>query len=176
MGMDISGINPVIRSKAPERPENLWDLSDEERDAYFEAKDQWQDENPGNYFRANVWSWRPIMEAMWESGACYELDEKEFDRMSYNDGAGAKDAATCVRMANKLRNWMQEKIWDENGCWEPDTFKNDDMLVCSETNRFVTKAEAELKGLEVRSPYIVNKAHLEQFCRFLDECGGFEVW
>ena len=176
MVMDVSGINPVIRSAAPERPENLWDLSDEERDAYFAAKDKWADENPGDYFRANVWSWRPLMEAMWESGACYELGEDEFSRMSFNDGAGAKDQETCNRMVRKLNGWMSEKIWDEDGAWTPETYKNDDMLVDASSGQFVRKAEAELKGIETRSPYRVSKIHLEKWINFLSECGGFEVW
>lgn len=177
MGMDVSGINPVIRSKAPERPENLWDLPDEEKDAYFDAREKWSNENPGDYFRANVWSWRPIMEAMWESGACNELSDKDWERMQWNDGAGAPDQATCDRMVLKLKAWMMEKIWDEDTeRWTPESLENEKLMVNVETGQFINKAEAELKDVQTKSPYSVHKEHLEGWIRFLSECGGFEVW
>lgn len=174
MGMDVYGIAPVTRSKAPERPENLFSLPDDEQDRYYEALDKYQEENPGVYFRANVWSWRPLVEVMEESGACYELSPKDWENMHYNSGQGAKDQAACVRMANRIKCWMTEKIW-ENDVYSPESLVSDDMMVSAETGRFVSPAEAELKNETVVSPYRIHRSHIESFVRFLEECGGFEV-
>ena len=58
MGVDIYGISPKLKS---ERPELVFEsASDEQKDAYFKAVDLWEIENPGYYFRANWWAWRPI--------------------------------------------------------------------------------------------------------------------
>ena len=174
MGMDVSGINPTTISEPPSRPD--WQTcSDEERDAYFEASNKYHAENPGVYFRANVWSWRPILEAMWESGACYEVDDKTWELMAFNDGAGAKDAETCKRMAKKIRMWLQEKIWDEDSRWTPESLDDREMQI-NDKGQFISKTEAELKNIETKSPYQVSKEHLESWCDFLENCGGFEVW
>ena len=176
MGMDVEGINPTTISEEPKRPDNLYDLSDEEVSSYWEARNKWLDENPGVYFRANVWSWRPICEAMWESGACYELPDGQWEHMSFNDGAGARSREECDRMAAKLRSWMNEKIWDDTNRWVPEGYDKDDMQV-DEQGRFVSKTEAELKDVVTHSPYSVSKEHLEAWIRFLENCGdGFEVW
>ena len=176
MGMDVEGINPVVRGTKPERPDDLFELSDEAKDKYFDALNTWYDVNPGDYFRANVWGWRPLCEIMWESGACYEMPTKEWDGMAYNDGHGAENQEQCNRMVAKLKSWMMEKIWDDDGTYTPEAFKKEDMLVCAETGTFVRKAEAELKGIDTRSPYRVSKERVEDWIAFLSECGGFKVW
>ena len=59
MGMDVYGINPKLKSEPPTID---WESkpSQEETDAYFEAREKWELENPGSYFRNNVWWWRPL--------------------------------------------------------------------------------------------------------------------
>ena len=173
--MDVEGINPTVVGIQPEWPENFRELSNEEQDAYFKARNKFYNDNPGVYFRANCWSWRPIMEAMWESGACYEIDNESWDRMSFNDGAGAKNQDACNRMAAKLKGWVQEKIWDSEGQWSPEILKTDDMLI-DENGTFISKDRAEQENVATKSPYTVNKEHLESWIKFLENCGGFEVW
>ena len=175
MGMDVSGINPTVVGTKPKWPENFRDLSNAEQDAYYEAKNKFYDNNPGVYFRANVWSWRPIMEALWESGACYELEDKEWEHMSFNDGAGAKDQETCDRMVSKLKVWLSEQQWDNNNQWTPAAFDTDDMQI-DMNGTFIKKEKALEENIATRSPYSVHKEHLEEWITFLEHCGGFEVW
>ena len=72
MGMDVHGLNPVIRRKpanveAREILEKEWtELSEEDLDTYFEAKRQHEEDNPGIYFRNNVWWWRPLWDYVWK--------------------------------------------------------------------------------------------------------------
>ena len=59
MGVDIYGLSPTLKS---ERPQLDWDsASEENKSAYFEYLSQWEEENPGDYFRSNWWGWRPIV-------------------------------------------------------------------------------------------------------------------
>ena len=47
--------------------------------------DNWDDDNPGRYFRNNVWFWRPLWQFVCAS--CDNvLTEKDMDRGSFNDG------------------------------------------------------------------------------------------
>ena len=56
--MDIYGLNPTLTEK---RPEIEYEGStEEERKIYWNKLEAWEEANPGYYFRANVWSWRPI--------------------------------------------------------------------------------------------------------------------
>ena len=178
MGMDVEGINPVVRSKKPERPEDLFDetvVSKMECDKYFTDIEEYYRLNPGDYFRANVWGWRPLMEAMWESGACYDLPTKSWQGMAYNDGHGAPDQATCDRMIAKLEAWVELTTFDNDGAWTPEAFKEDTMLVTS-SGCFISREEADLKGIETHSAYRLYKVRMEAWIKFLSECGGFKVW
>jgi hypothetical protein len=58
MGMDIYGKNPTLVGTKPELDFSI--ASDEAKKEFFEQLNEWEDTNPGYYFRANIWSWRPI--------------------------------------------------------------------------------------------------------------------
>ena len=60
MGFDIYGLAPKTKGK---KPEIDWSkATDKDKDAYFKAMDKFEEENPGYYFRNNVWWWRPLGE------------------------------------------------------------------------------------------------------------------
>ena len=48
MGVDISGRNPIHRTPKHDYP-NWNELSDKERDDWFEMDEKWHKENPGDY-------------------------------------------------------------------------------------------------------------------------------
>ena len=75
MGMDVHGLNPVIRKEpTSEILEKDWTkLSEDNLGKYFEAKQQHEEDNPGIYFRNNVWWWRPLWDYVWK--LCGECDE-----------------------------------------------------------------------------------------------------
>ena len=62
MGMDVHGLNPVIRKESTSEilKEDWTKLSEDDLGKYFEAKQQQEEDNPGIYFRNNVWWWRPL--------------------------------------------------------------------------------------------------------------------
>ena len=60
----------------------------------------------GEYFRANVWSWRPIYALMAIANERHFgllVDEDTLRLMRYNDGAGLRDQSSCNKMADALQ-------------------------------------------------------------------------
>ena len=83
MGMDISGINPKTTGTEPVFPSNWDELSEKAQSFYWELKSDYERDNPGIYFRANIWSWRPIHLAIVQSNISLKLgiDDDTIDGM-----------------------------------------------------------------------------------------------
>jgi len=120
----------------------------------------------GEYFRANIWSWRPIHELIEKSNV---LSPEMVADMSYNDGAGP-DEEQALLLAASLEN-MIDGMDDDN------TF-----MLSSEVDGPVAAMLASFKeqGIEVVSPrgpvYAVDVWHVREFIEFCRASGGFEVW
>ena len=115
MGMDVHGLNPKINSddfpvfhkfnnmEFKEKWKEL-DSNDSLRDKYFDEMRDYEESNPGYYFRNNVWWWRPL----WDY--CYFIaddliSEELWNRGHNNSGAGLND-----RDAKLLGNRLLQKI------------------------------------------------------------------
>jgi hypothetical protein len=105
MGVDISGINPIIRSPKHDYP-NWSELTQAEKDAWFEMDDKWHKENPGDYFRSNWWGWRPIVMMC---GFANDDNELGFDLEYWgsNDGAGLDNQEDCNLLADALEEMIR---------------------------------------------------------------------
>lgn len=112
----------------------------------------------GNYFRANVWSWRPI------HNLCEEVNEENnlglsFDGWEYNDGRGLDNQEACNKLADALEQHTKEREKYVLETGSPLRVDSRGML-CD-------------KG---KSPYYTDKEHILEFVKFLRECGGsFEI-
>ena len=83
MGFDITGLNPKnIEINEPERPDNLFELSQKEQDKYFEKRELYLNQS-GTYFRNNVWWWRPLAEYVLKHTKV--IPEHEQESWQYND-------------------------------------------------------------------------------------------
>jgi hypothetical protein len=122
----------------------------------------------GEYFRANVWAWRPIHALIVE--LCSDLlDEAMLRSLSFNDGAGPAEQRACTEMANRFEWWMEHHTAGHS-------LEFEGVRVTPE-GRFVTDEElAQDPDLETISPYQVADDHLKQWIEFLRHCGGFQVW
>ena len=98
MGFDLSGVNPKMNMKQEELPVynkyNNMDWSDKMKaldndeklsKQYWKEYDEYQDANPGVYFRNNVWWWRPLWQFVCERFDDV-LTEQDMERGCYNDG------------------------------------------------------------------------------------------
>jgi len=190
MGVDISGRNPVIRSPKPESPK--WETaSKEEKEAYFEASNKWEAENPGYYFASNWWGWRPIHMICEFVNDEYELN-MNMDNWGSNDGGGLEDQVECDKLAWALEDFLKssnsivpedgERIYICLGSWVNSEGKFIVDEKTDELNRQYRYAEILYGGVvgdngEIYySAHSCGKAHLERFIAFLKECDGFEIW
>lgn len=196
MGMDIYGLKPVLRSKEPVIEWNA--SSDEERKQYIEDKNKFEQENPGYYFRANIWGWRPIAEVIVEVNELYHLElPKEFlDSIHVNDGAGLKTQAECDKLANFMETyienhfdgwtsiglntgWFSKTVIDHLGHSRLETIDNEAehaKLSTFVTDKFVKDGEVELDGFIYHTAHTSSIEWLYEFIGFLRECGGFEIY
>ncbi len=70
----------------------------------------------GEYFRANVWSWRPIHYLCWFSSLSHHLETgekslitpKTMDGMSHNQGDGLRSDRKCKLLAEWLEYYIEE--------------------------------------------------------------------
>lgn len=158
----------------------------------------------GEYFRNNVWWWRPL----WNY--CLDLDptlEERVPNGHYNDGDGLKTDEECKALANLLldsisngfadryineRNEMISLLdWDECKWCEGTGIRTDEVGVES---GMPSKALAEDKAIMYgrthgwcngcsgygktepwESHYPLNKENMVEFAEFLADCGGFSI-
>lgn len=98
----------------------------------------------GNYFRASVWSWRPIVAAMADAG--FKVPED----WHFNDGAGLRSQEECDELADLMETYLKEH----------------------QDREFEMEPPQEALDIFGRNPYSVGRDHLEEWIRFLRECGG----
>jgi len=118
----------------------------------------------GEYFRANIWSWRPIHELIERSGV---LSPRMLEDISYNDGAGP-DAEDAERIADAIEK-MIAGMDDEHVFMYTQEVQND----------LLQKVSESLGGKVVFPDfpsYAVEVKHVREFVDFCRESGGFEVW
>jgi len=119
----------------------------------------------GVYFRANIWSWRPIYELMCD--LCGDIiDDETLAGMSHNQGDGVKSQEICDEIALRFTIWMAS-----NGAGHSIDSTH---IGVREDGRLVT-GDAVVDEV-LKSPYWVEHEHLEEWVTFLRNCGGFEVW
>ena len=176
MGMDVYGRNPKINPNSVCPDEIDWkSSSNEEKEAYSQAYNKYESENPGIYFRANVWSWRPIHELTAKLCDDYLeqtdevlIDEETLWAMSFNDGAGPTSSKACIILADLFSSWMEQNI-------EGYRLNDKGISVISGTGKFASKEQEEDPEIETESPYNVHDEHLKLWVEFLRNCGGFQV-
>ena len=102
MGFDLYGVNPKIK-EGTKKPKEIdyRTATEEEKDEYFKAVDDYENQNKGVYFRNNVWWWRKLADYVMEHTKC--VDEKDFDKWQENGGHEV-DAETAKQIANQLEH------------------------------------------------------------------------
>tara|TARA_R100000781_G_scaffold93395_2_gene58002 strand:- start:1365 stop:1955 length:591 start_codon:yes stop_codon:yes gene_type:complete len=195
MGMDVYGKNPkqnVDRSKFStlHKYESMefrerWKLLDKDeklRQTYWLEKDDYEQQNPGFYFRNNCWWWRPL----WDYCANIAPDlisDELWDSGHHNDGAGleANDAAklgvilmtsvedgTCERYhkahIDKLEALPKETCQSCNGNNHGFSKKKD----CKRC-----EGSGEVDNFSKNYPF--HPDNVERFANFCIQSGGFEI-
>ena len=200
MGMDVYGVNPTIRvnTKKPERPKNLHKgASDDVVKKYFKQSQEFEDKNPGVYFRNNCWWWRPLANFIIEK--CDWLTQEQQARLHDNSGFEFSEHE-AITIAAPL-----QKMVDAGTAAEREEVNKRERAVAEEWNKGIHAQQEELekeviketgdakivpydypehfkkkwddlqKSEDRRASYPFKEANVKEFICFLRECGGFQV-
>jgi hypothetical protein len=122
---------------------------------YWKQMDEYQDANPGRYFRNNVWWWRPLWDYVCD--ACQDiLEEEDWNRGHYNDNH-LIDEEKSIAIADILDREL------ENG--DTDKYKelyDDQIKELSKKDKF-------------ESSYPFEIDNVKRFALFCRESGGFTI-
>jgi hypothetical protein len=121
----------------------------------------------GEYFRANVWGWRPIHDlcnrAIEEAGLPFDTNG-----WAYNDGHGLATQEECDQLADALEAYLSENAPADG------TFSVDLGMYHDGSGRLYSRAEAEgVPGL--RTAHSTSAERVREWIAFLRNCGGFEI-
>lgn len=197
MGFDITGLNPKnLHLKEPERPDNLWELSKEKQNEYFDLRDKYTSQS-GTYFRNNVWWWRPLAHYVLEYTKVISEDRKEV--WSYNDNSevSQKEAEMIARQLRYLidsghtkkfsRDWeaRRKKLEKHNDKVEKELEKHTKQVRNKMRNSNLAPKdfpEADKKiwdkiyhkrNSDASYPFSIQ--NVEEFAEFCENSGGFSI-
>ena len=203
MGFDLHGENPTIKTGTVRPKEIDWDTAtDKEKEKYWNLQNKFRDANPGEYFRANVWGWRPIWEFVCE--VCPDiLTEEDYTKGQYNDNHlieadRARDIAKRLREKMDLARDRQKKYEAE----APNKDKFNTMLENAATFLYneISKPKTPLitcpGDMQIHDPenykrwetlinynnikfdemsYPIDADFIEEFANFAEHSGGFRI-
>ena len=195
MGFDLSGVNPKMNMKQEELPvyhkyDNMdWSdkmkaLDNDEKlsNQYWKEYEEYQEANPGVYFRNNVWWWRPLWQFVCERFDDV-LTEQDMERGCYNDGHEiTADKATQIGL--DLTCMLEDgRIQAYNDRYEAEmkALPQVDCFVCDNNNRGHKKKkeckscnQTGLKDDWAKS-YPFDVENMREFATFCLESGGFTI-
>jgi hypothetical protein len=118
----------------------------------------------GKYFRANIWSWRPIHELIEKANV---LPPHLVEGMAFNDGYGPDDEQ-AMRLADQL-DVMLEGMEDENTFVLATELRGVEALLMDAINKAGVIVDNQAPV------YQADVSHVREFIKFCRESGGFEV-
>jgi len=193
MGVDIYGRKPIVKSERPEQID--YQIStDDQKQKYWNKVDEWEEENPGVYFRSNWWGWRPICMLCEIANDKYKL-KLDMTYWGSNDGKGLRTQKQCDKLADALETMLSNDS-GYNEFMAEDTDRIQIVMgswVKSGTGQFYSDESADLdlqyeygtilfhpivtkKGELVESAHSCSLAHIKRWINFLRACGGFKIW
>ncbi len=172
MGFDLYGLNPKQNTETPtilnvDKPS--WELEESERKSYWEAKDKYQDENPGIYFATNVWGWRPIWEFV--CNVCDNiLTEKDIHGGQFNGGHKISKTK-AIKIANKIK-----KLDKDNIIKDYEILTNKKVNAAKEWNEtWQTAIQQDPRLRDWTDAYPFNRDLILKFAKFCEQSGGFTI-
>jgi len=134
----------------------------------------------GKYFHNNIWWWPPL----W--AYCLEVAPDIAGKVTYafsNDGDGL-DEADALALAARLREELESGRTAEFERQYMSLKTSELCPVCAGTG-VVEKGEGAIaclscRGQGIKHPpavdYPFSEENVRQFAKFLENCGGFEIW
>ena len=198
MGFDLYGMNPHNPKKAI-KPKLDWDkpTTEAQRTEHFKKLDEYEKEVIGDYFRSNVWWWRPLASYVINYTGC--VDEDDAEMWSTNDGHEV-DEETAQQIHNQLQVLIEsghtQKFQDDYEKERVKAEKHNDKVE-KELKKFCDSVEKKLgktnlapndfpKADKEKWDEIWNKRkwsasypfsveHVKEFAEFCRFSGGFKI-
>ncbi len=205
MGFDIHGLNTTINKEKPEiltsmETKDGWrdwkkfeKLTDKQKDAYWKADDEYNEANPGIYFRNNNWWWRPLWDYVCE--VCEDVMSGEDIEAGYSNSGNQLDEHLLERMLVKLQieialgnHIKYEKAYKEKldslplqtcecckgtGVRQWDDGDEDCNVCNTEYSREKGIPVGKVKQWQTSYPF--SAENVERFVSFLEQSGGIEI-
>lgn len=176
MGYGLYGLNPKIKTPKPEVDyTNKKDFPKQ-----MEKLSKWEKENPGTYFRNNVWWWRGLWSYVCKVGKKI-MTEKDITAGHSNSG----DTISKTK-ATKLAKLIKEEL--TNGKTKEFVKKYEkkrkslpqiECFLCEGTGERKDKTCHNCKGTGKQknwmSHYPVSIKNIEEFQKFMEQSGGFKI-
>ena len=208
MGFDLYGENPRVAKgfsdKKAERYEELcsmgYDLREKQglNDEYWELNSEWEKQNPGAYFRNNVWWWRPLWTFTCEH--CEDiLTEDDMNAGCYNDSyviTEDKAIAIAKRLKEALETPETQEYLDNHAKAMKQAKKDNeklneqkealneiaitmtgdkDIVPMNYPDKLKKKFDALLDERNWAASYPINRDNIENFAEFAEQSGGFSI-
>ena len=179
MGMDLYGLMPEHNKDINDFPtynkykdadwkdkEAIFKKDEKLREKYWKEQDDFQEANPGIYFRNNVWWWRPLWSFICDN-CDHILTKEQMQGGNNNDGTLIKhDQAEEIH--NVIVNVIGKKQIIKMQCEYEDMRK---------------EAEEKNKGKKMgddnynfNANYPFDADNVMEFAKFCKQSGGFEIW
>ena len=201
--MDVYGLNPKIKEGSVPPKEIDWGKStDEEKDKYIKAKNKYEDDNVGVYFRNNVWFWRPLWNYVYDTtdvltdedhrlgheNSCHKITEEKAVRIGKELLANIKDAEAkeaAYKKDVKPRMKFNELCDKAAEClYEEVVDKMDGLITCPGDMKIHDPANYKRwsalshfgGGIQFgETSYPFSAANVKEFANFCLNSGGFEI-
>ncbi len=204
MGVDIYGVSPKLNGVRPEFPsDEVWEtLSENARNEVFQQIHEFEENNPGYYFRNNWWAWRPIQYLIVGLNDNYGLGltDEQCKLLGENSGLVTDDSETCNRIANALETVIADLKTEEidkvsmlSGSWSVSTIFSDGRIGSTSANKYeidqlnnkygINRLSFEKEFFIDSKPDIFYEPshtcslkNIERFVAFLRNCNGFKIY
>ena len=200
MGFDLHGLKPQENTEKPEiliKHPSGWQIEDEAiQKEWYNAYEKWKSENPGVYFRSNVWFWRPLW--LFVCSSCEDiLTDKDMSSGSFNDFhkiSKTKYKKIAARLRKLLKNLDVKKYAahheDERQKAVDHNKKVQDLI--DALNERVKEQHGDIVPKDYPEPhktdwynlqdqkkwlgnYPFSEEHVEEFAEFCEQSGGFQI-
>lgn len=185
MGFDIYGENPEFETK---KPTIDWESNPSEKESkkFFKQMEKFEEENPGYYFRNNVWYWRPLWFFVCNEIAPKILSSDDLEKGMYNDGH-VISAIKANHIADKIKEF--DKSGELNAFAEEfeETRNSLPKVLCevcsgkgflnNESYQGKCKGcDGEGKDYPIQKQYPLCADNIRDFGKFCRHSGGFAIW
>jgi hypothetical protein len=193
MGFDVYGLEPTNPHNV-ERPTMDWskEVTEGERDRFFEDLNAFEKAVPGHYFRNNVWWWRPLWEFI--SGECKSILSENDIEAGYSNGGHCISKTKAKKIAARIRALHKKGLivkYKDNYEIFIEELPDEDCGLCDGTGLRMDKLGIEKrekdpnftcnacngkgKNKHFARRYPFYEENVLEFGKFCEESGGFQI-